>query len=190
MPEPTQFGLTGLAVMGANLARNVAHHGFSITVHNRTQQKTDDFIKDHGSEGQIVGSKSLEEFVQSIAKPRPILMMVKAGTPVDDVIDQLEPLLREGDLLIDGGNSLFTDTQRRVQRARRRRYPFPRHRRFRRRGRRAERPIDHARRHEGRVQDHRADFHQDRRAGGRRTVLPLHGAGRRGPLREDGSQRH
>ena len=113
MPEPTQFGLTGLAVMGANLARNVAHKGFSITVHNRTQQKTDDFVNDHGSEGAIVGSKSLEEFVQSIAKPRPILMMVKAGQGTDDVIDQLAPLLDEGDILIDGGNSLFTDTQRR-----------------------------------------------------------------------------
>ncbi len=67
--------------MGANLARNVAHHGFSITVHNRTQEKTDDFVEDHGSEGQIVGSKIAGRVRQSIAKPRPIMMMVKAGQP-------------------------------------------------------------------------------------------------------------
>ncbi len=114
MDKPN-FGLTGLAVMGQNLARNVAHKGFPIAVHNRTTEKTDKFMEQHGSEGQIVGSQSIEEFVQSLQTPRAIMIMVKAGQPVDDVIDELKPLLDKGDLLIDGGNSLFTDTQRRVE---------------------------------------------------------------------------
>ncbi len=114
MDKPN-FGLTGLAVMGQNLARNVAHKGFPIAVHNRTGEKTDKFMEQHSSEGQIVGSKSVEEFVQSLHPPRAIMIMVKAGQPVDDVIDELKPLLDKGDLLIDGGNSLFTDTQRRVE---------------------------------------------------------------------------
>ena len=107
------FGLTGLAVMGANLSRNVAHKGFSIAVHNRTTEKTDKFIADFGSEGRFTGTKSAQEFVSAIKKPRPIMIMVKAGGPVDAVIDELVPLLDEGDILIDGGNSLYTDTQRR-----------------------------------------------------------------------------
>ncbi len=114
MDKPN-FGLTGLAVMGQNLARNVAHKGFPIAVHNRTTEKTDKFMEQHGSEGQIVGSQSVQEFVQSLQTPRAIMIMVKAGQPVDAVIDELKPLLDKGDLLIDGGNSLFTDTQRRVE---------------------------------------------------------------------------
>ncbi len=101
--------------MGQNLARNVAHKGFPIAVHNRTTEKTDKFMEQHGSEGQIVGSQSVQEFVQSLQTPRAIMIMVKAGQPVDAVIDELKPLLDKGDLLIDGGNSLFTDTQRRVE---------------------------------------------------------------------------
>ncbi len=107
------FGLTGLAVMGANLSRNVAHKGFSIAVHNRTTEKTETFMQEHGGEGAIVGTKSVEEFVKSIKKPRPIMIMVKAGAPVDAVIDEIVPFLDQGDILIDGGNSYFTDTQRR-----------------------------------------------------------------------------
>ena len=108
------FGLTGLAVMGQNLARNVAHKGFPIAVHNRTTEKTDAFIQEHGHEGLIVGSKSTEDFVSQLTPPRAIMIMVKAGKPVDDVIAELKPFLAKGDLLIDGGNSLFTDTERRV----------------------------------------------------------------------------
>jgi len=109
------FGLTGLAVMGQNLARNVAHKGFPIAVHNRTTVKTEDFLKEHGSEGDIVGSTSAEDFVSKLTPPRAIMIMVKAGKPVDDVIEELKPFLNKGDLLIDGGNSLFTDTERRVK---------------------------------------------------------------------------
>ncbi len=117
MAGESRFGLTGLAVMGQNLARNVAHHGFPISVHNRTTAKTDQFFADYGHEGPgaITAAKTVEEFVQSIARPRPIMIMVKAGKPVDAVIDELVPLLDQGDIIIDGGNSLFTDTRRREQ---------------------------------------------------------------------------
>ncbi len=114
MDKPN-FGLTGLAVMGQNLARNVAHKGFAIAVHNRTTAKTDMFVEEHGHEGQIVGSQTVEEFVAALQTPRAIMIMVKAGKPVDEVIDELRPLLDKGDLLIDGGNSLFIDTERRVK---------------------------------------------------------------------------
>ena len=115
MADKPNFGLTGLAVMGQNLARNVAHKGFPIAVHNRTTEKTDKFIEEHGSEGQIVGSQSVQDFVDALQSPRAIMIMVKAGQPVDDVIAELKPLLNKGDLLIDGGNSLFSDTERRVK---------------------------------------------------------------------------
>ncbi|MCW3060527.1 MAG: 6-phosphogluconate dehydrogenase [Capsulimonas sp.] len=111
----THFGLTGLAVMGQNLARNVAHKGFPIAVHNRTTEKTETFLAEHGHEGQFTGSTSVEEFVNALTPPRAIMIMVKAGKPVDDVIAEIKPFLAKGDLLIDGGNSLFTDTERRVK---------------------------------------------------------------------------
>jgi 6-phosphogluconate dehydrogenase len=109
------FGLTGLAVMGQNLARNVAHKGFPIAVHNRSVEKTDAFMKEHGSEGEFSGSKDTASFVAAMDAPRAIMIMVKAGAPVDAVIADLKPHLSKGDLLIDGGNSLFTDTERRVK---------------------------------------------------------------------------
>ncbi len=115
MADKPNFGLTGLAVMGQNLARNVAHKGFPIAVHNRTTEKTERFMEEHGSEGALVGSDSVEEFVNALQSPRAIMIMVKAGQPVDDVIAELKPLLSKGDLLIDGGNSLFSDTERRVK---------------------------------------------------------------------------
>src|SRR3954466_11320383 len=108
-----RFGLTGLAVMGANLARNVAHHDIPIAVHNRTASKTEQFMADHGSEGPITSSGTTEEFVQALERPRTIMTMVKAGPAVDAVIEELAPLLDEGDTIVDGGNSHFRDTQRR-----------------------------------------------------------------------------
>jgi 6-phosphogluconate dehydrogenase len=108
-----RFGLTGLAVMGANLARNVAHHDIPIAVHNRTESKTEQFMADHGSEGPITGTGTTEEFVQALERPRTIMAMVKAGPAVDAVIEELAPLLDEGDTIVDGGNSHFRDTQRR-----------------------------------------------------------------------------
>lgn len=114
MDKPN-FGLTGLAVMGQNLARNVAHKGFPIAVHNRSAEKTSTFMKEHGSEGAFVGSTDTASFISALAEPRAIMMMVKAGAPVDAVIAEFKPYLSKGDVLIDGGNSLFTDTQRRIE---------------------------------------------------------------------------
>ena len=108
------FGLTGLAVMGQNLARNVARSGFPIAVHNRTLDKTQAFALEYAAEGRIISSTSVEDFVNALAPPRAVMIMVKAGPPVDEVIGQLQPFLAKGDLLIDGGNSFFSDTQRRI----------------------------------------------------------------------------
>ena len=91
----THFGLTGLAVMGANLARNVAHHDIPVAVHNRTTAKTERFMAEHGGEGPITGTGSVQEFVAALERPRTIMVMVKAGPPVDAVIDELAPLLEE-----------------------------------------------------------------------------------------------
>lgn len=114
MPKRT-FGVIGLAVMGENLALNVESRGFPITVYNRTASKTEDFMAKRAPGKDIKAAFSLEEFVQSLERPRKILVMVKAGGPVDAVIQQLKPLLEEGDMIIDGGNSLYEDTERRTQ---------------------------------------------------------------------------
>ena len=108
------FGLTGLAVMGQNLVRNIASRGFPIAVHNRTTEKTDTFVQEHGGEGDIAAGRSVEEFVGALERPRAVMIMVKAGSPVDDVIAELLPHLEPGDLVIDGGNSDWTDTARRL----------------------------------------------------------------------------
>ena len=113
MSQLADIGVTGLAVMGANLARNAARKGFRVAVHNRSPEKTDRLIADHGKEGKFVPSQSVEDFVASLSKPRAIIIMVKAGKPTDDVIDELVPHLDEGDIVIDAGNALFSDTRRR-----------------------------------------------------------------------------
>ncbi|HZZ21432.1 MAG TPA: NADP-dependent phosphogluconate dehydrogenase [Roseiarcus sp.] len=115
MADQADIGVMGLAVMGANLARNAAHHGFMVAVFNRNHERTDELMAQHGREGHFSPAKTLPEFIASITKPRPILIMVKAGKPVDEVIDELLPHLGEGDIIIDGGNSLFTDTARRYE---------------------------------------------------------------------------
>ncbi|WP_013323065.1 decarboxylating NADP(+)-dependent phosphogluconate dehydrogenase [Gloeothece verrucosa] len=109
------FGVIGLAVMGENLALNVESRGFPIAVYNRTYEKTEEFMNTRGKGKDIVGPRTLEEFVQALERPRKILVMVKAGGPVDAVIQQLKPLLDEGDMIIDGGNSLYDDTERRTK---------------------------------------------------------------------------
>jgi 6-phosphogluconate dehydrogenase len=110
----SDFGLIGLAVMGQNLVLNVESRGFQVSVYNRTTSVTDEFVAAHPDK-KLLGAKSLEDFVQSLAAPRKIMIMVKAGGPVDAVIEQLIPLLDKGDIIIDGGNSLYTDTERRDQ---------------------------------------------------------------------------
>jgi 6-phosphogluconate dehydrogenase len=107
------IGVTGLAVMGRNLARNLARHGHVVALHNRTYARTQDLVDSHGDEGTFVASEKLEDFVQSLSQPRAIIIMVKAGDPTDAVIDELVPLLDEGDIIIDCGNAFFQDTRRR-----------------------------------------------------------------------------
>jgi len=110
----SQIGVTGLAVMGANLARNLARHGHQVVLHNRTQARTDALMAAHGGEGDFVPTTSTEEFVQALQRPRSILIMVQAGPATDAVLDELVPLLDEGDIVIDGGNARYQDTQRRT----------------------------------------------------------------------------
>jgi len=108
------FGLIGLAVMGENLALNIERNGFSMSVYNRSREKTDTFMATRAAGKNFKAAFSIPEFVESLESPRKILIMVKAGAPVDAVISELKPLLDPGDIIIDGGNSLFTDTDRRT----------------------------------------------------------------------------
>lgn len=110
----SDIGLVGLAVMGQNLALNIADHGFRISVYNRTTSKTDQFVAANpDTPGGLVGSQTLEDFVQSLKRPRKIIILVQAGRATDAVIDSLVPLLEKDDIIIDGGNALWTDTIRR-----------------------------------------------------------------------------
>jgi 6-phosphogluconate dehydrogenase len=109
-----EIGVVGLAVMGMNLARNLASHGARVAVYNRTRKRTDEFMQQFGDEGDFHAAGSLEELVGLLKPPRAVLIMVKAGAPVDEAIDSLSRLLQRGDTLIDGGNSLFHDTRRRT----------------------------------------------------------------------------
>src|SRR5438874_4997348 len=109
------IGLIGLAVMGENLVLNMESKGFSVAVFNRTTEVTDKFAAGRGKGRNIQATRTIEEFVGALKKPRKAQIMVKAGGPVDAVIGQLAPLMDKGDVIIDGGNSLFTDTQRRCK---------------------------------------------------------------------------
>jgi 6-phosphogluconate dehydrogenase len=116
MAEPKHdIGLIGLAVMGENLVLNMANHGFSVAVNNRTVSKIDDFINGPAKGKSIAGYHTLEEFAASLKRPRKVMLMVKAGKPVDDFIDLVLPHLSPGDIIIDGGNSWFLDTIRRTK---------------------------------------------------------------------------
>ena len=110
---PTNYGLVGLAVMGANLALNIADHGFPIAVYNRTTRVTHEFLAGEAKGKPITGADTVRDFVASIERPRRIITLVKAGPAVDAVIAELKPFLEEGDVIIDGGNSFFQDTNRR-----------------------------------------------------------------------------
>ncbi len=112
MPTP-DIGLIGLAVMGQNLALNMANHGFTVAVYNRTTAKTDEYIAANPG-ASLVPARSLEELVELLPKPRKIMLMVQAGPGTDAVIGALQPLLEPGDTIIDGGNAFFRDTDRRA----------------------------------------------------------------------------
>jgi 6-phosphogluconate dehydrogenase len=109
------IGLVGLAVMGENLVLNMESHGYTVAVYNRTTSKVDDFVNGRGKGKNIVGTHSVEEFVNALERPRKVMIMVKAGAPVDAFIEQVIPFLEEGDIIIDGGNSHFPDSIRRTE---------------------------------------------------------------------------
>ncbi|MEQ1485645.1 decarboxylating NADP(+)-dependent phosphogluconate dehydrogenase [Methyloglobulus sp.] len=108
------IGLIGLAVMGQNLVLNMNDHGYKVAVHNRTSATTDEFLAGPANGTEVIGAHSLEELVNSLKSPRIVMLMVKAGDVVDQYIDKLVPLLSAGDIIVDGGNSLYTDTNRRT----------------------------------------------------------------------------
>lgn len=111
--QNAQIGVVGLAVMGSNIARNFARHGHTVAVFNRTYAKTEEFMDLHSAEGNFIPAETIEEFVASLERPRRALIMVQAGPATDAVINQLADAMEEGDIIIDGGNSLYTDTMRR-----------------------------------------------------------------------------
>jgi 6-phosphogluconate dehydrogenase len=115
MAEPCDIGLVGLAVMGENLALNMESRGYRVAVFNRTTSVVDKFIEARAKGKNFVGCHSVEELVKSLSTPRKVMLMVKAGAPVDAVIEQLLPLLSKGDVIIDGGNSYYLDTERRTK---------------------------------------------------------------------------
>jgi 6-phosphogluconate dehydrogenase len=119
-----QIGVTGLAVMGRNLARNLARNGFRVAVHNRSPERTRSLVAEHGGEGTFVPSESLEDFVASLEPPRAVIIMVKAGGPTDAVINELAPLLDPEDIVIDCGNAHYVDTRRREKALRERSLHF------------------------------------------------------------------
>jgi 6-phosphogluconate dehydrogenase len=112
--DKQSFGLIGLAVMGENLALNIERNGFPITVYNRSRDKTDKFMATRAAGKNVKAAYTVAELVESLERPRKVMIMVKAGAPVDAVIDELTPLLEPGDIIIDGGNSHFPDTNRRT----------------------------------------------------------------------------
>src|SRR5580658_8109694 len=116
MPDATcDIGLIGLAVMGQNLVLNMNDHGFKVAVFNRTVSKVDDFLTDEAKGTDVVGAHSIEELTSLLKRPRRVMLMVKAGDTVDQMIDQIVPHLEAGDIVIDGGNSLFSDSTRRTK---------------------------------------------------------------------------
>ncbi|MES9603305.1 MULTISPECIES: NADP-dependent phosphogluconate dehydrogenase [Actinomadura] len=111
--QKARIGVTGLAVMGRNLARNLARHGHPVAVHNRTSARTKALVEEFGDEGTFLPAETPERFVESLERPRRLVVMVKAGGPTDAVIDEFAPLLEPGDMIVDGGNANFADTRRR-----------------------------------------------------------------------------
>jgi 6-phosphogluconate dehydrogenase len=114
MTKKANIGLIGLAVMGQNLVLNMNDKGYTVAVYNRTTSKVDRFMENEAKGRDILGAHSMEEFVGLLERPRKVMLMVKAGNPVDATIEQLVPYLEEGDIIIDGGNSHFPDSTRRV----------------------------------------------------------------------------
>src|SRR5215469_16879657 len=115
MDNQADIALIGLAVMGQNLILNMNDHGFTVVAYNRTVAKVDEFLANEAKGTKVVGAHSIEEMIAKLKKPRRVMLMVKAGKPVDEFIEQIIPHLEPGDIIIDGGNSLFDDTTRRTK---------------------------------------------------------------------------
>ena len=185
------IGLIGLAVMGQNLVLNMNDHGYKVAVFNRTVSKVDEFINEEAKGTEVVGAHSMEEMCGLLKLPRRVMIMVKAGDVVDQTIEQILPYLEKGDIIIDGGNSLFTDSNRRTKDLGSEGDSVYRHGRFGWRRGRAVWSVDYAGRKSCGVAACEGDLSGDRGEGGRwNAVLRLGGRRRRGPLREDGAQRH
>ena len=188
--ESCDFGLIGLAVMGQNLVLNMNDHGYRVAVFNRTVSKVDEFIQNEAAGTQVAGAHSIEEFVGSLKRPRRVMLMVKAGDTVDQMIDSLLPHLDKGDIVIDGGNSHYPDTNRRTSDLAEKGILFI--------GTgvsggegRALRPVDNAGGQSCGLAPRQRDLSIHRRQGGRRlAMLRLGRRKRRGPLRQDDPQRH
>jgi len=114
MAQQADIGLIGLAVMGRNLVLNMADHGFTVSVYNRSPERTKEFLAGEAAEASVIATQSLEDLVDTLKRPRVVMLMIKAGQPVDAQLDALVPLLERGDIVVDGGNSRFTDTERRT----------------------------------------------------------------------------
>src|SRR5213076_3320116 len=115
MEPKADIALIGLAVMGQNLILNMNDHGYTVVAFNRTVSKVDEFLAHEAKGTKVIGAHSIEEMVRLLKKPRRVMLMVKAGAAVDEFIEQIIPHLEPGDIVIDGGNSLFEDTNRRVK---------------------------------------------------------------------------
>ena len=125
MAEATaNIGVIGLATMGSNLARNLAHHGNTVALFNRHYSRTEKLMNEHGTEGNFVPAETLEEFAASLKRPRTAIIMVKAGAPTDATIAQLEEVFEPGDIIVDGGNSFFKDTIKREKEVRAKGFHF------------------------------------------------------------------
>src|SRR6478752_3139194 len=113
MEAQADIALIGLAVMGQNLILNMNDHGYTVVAYNRTKEKVDEFLANEAKGTKVLGAHSIEEMVSKLKRPRRVMMLVKAGKPVDDFIEQIIPHLEPGDIIIDGGNSLYQDSERR-----------------------------------------------------------------------------
>ena len=164
MTEKADIGLIGLAVMGQNLVLNMNDHGFKVAVYNRTVSMVDEFLDGNAARAPRSSAPTRSRsWSSALEKPRRVMLLVKAGQPVDDFIDRLIPLLDQGDIIIDGGNSNYNDTIRRTEDGRVEGAALHRHRRVGRRGGRAPRAVDHARRLAGGLAARQADLPGDRR---------------------------
>ena len=191
MEPQGDIALIGLAVMGQNLILNMNDHGFTVVAYNRTTEKVDHFLANEAKGTKVLGAHSIEEMVSKLKKPRRVMMLVKAGKPVDEFIEQLIPHLEPGDIIIDGGNSLFEDTNRRVKYVESKGLLYV--------GTGVSGGEEGARRGPSIMPGgspaawpHVKDIFQARFREGRRrcSLLRLGRRRRRGPLCEDGSQRH